>query len=116
MRVVLDIESNDFLSRGIDYSRMPYRLKPDYKVWCVVCRDVDTQDVYKFVGDIKNVSIKYPNKETKTLTVEVFRDNLGRPTCSKNIEEKQFCPATCVAIGPHYDERFEEITDNLPLL
>ena len=56
MRVVLDLESNNFLHAGIDYSRMPYRLKPDYKVWCVVCRDVDTQDVYKFVGEfeIKN--------------------------------------------------------------
>jgi peptidyl-tRNA hydrolase len=71
-------------------------------------------------------------KETKTLTVEVFRDNLGRPTCSKKALEAGLMSyliedngatefggiktATCVAIGPHYDERFEEITDNLPLL
>lgn len=56
MRVVLDLESNNFLHAGIDYSKLPYRLKPDYKVWCVVCRDVDTQDVYRFVGEfeIKN--------------------------------------------------------------
>jgi hypothetical protein len=30
-------------------------------------------------------------KKTKTLTFEVFRDNLGKPTCCKNIQEKQFC-------------------------
>jgi hypothetical protein len=31
-------------------------------------------------------------KETKTLTFEMFRDKLGRPTCSKCFQEKQYCP------------------------
>lgn len=55
-RVVLDIESNDFLQKGLDYSSLPYRLKPYYQVWCVVCRDIDTNEVFTFVGEkeIKN--------------------------------------------------------------
>lgn len=51
MRLVLDIESNDFLQRGLDYTKLPYRLKPYYQVWCVVCRDIDTDAVYRFVGE-----------------------------------------------------------------
>lgn len=50
-RVVLDIESNNFLQRGLDYSTLPYRLKLDYQVWCVVCRDIDTDEVFTFVGE-----------------------------------------------------------------
>lgn len=49
-RVIIDIESNNFLQKGLDYSRTPYKLKPTYQVWCVVCRDVVTDEVFKFVG------------------------------------------------------------------
>lgn len=51
MRLILDIESSDFLQRGLDYTKLPYRLKPSYQVWCVVCRDIDTNAVYRFVGE-----------------------------------------------------------------
>lgn len=51
MRVVLDIEANDFLSAGLDYTNTPYKLKPYYQVWCVVLRNIDTQEVWDFVGE-----------------------------------------------------------------
>ena len=51
MRFVLDIESSDLLQNGLDYSSMPYRLKPDYKVWCIVLRTIDGSKVSSFHGD-----------------------------------------------------------------
>lgn len=44
-RKVIDIESSDLLANMIDFSRLPYRLKPDAKLWCIVVRDIDTKEV-----------------------------------------------------------------------
>lgn len=44
-RKVVDIESNDLLANMLDFSRLPYRLKPDAKLWCIVVRDIDTKEV-----------------------------------------------------------------------
>ena len=45
MRFVLDIESSDLLQNGLDYTTMPYRLKEDYSLWCIVVRNIDTNEV-----------------------------------------------------------------------
>lgn len=42
MKVIIDIEANNLLQPSLDYSVMPFRLKPDFKLWCVVVMDVDT--------------------------------------------------------------------------
>lgn len=44
-RKVVDIESNDLLANMLDFSRLPYRLKTDAKLWCIVVRDIDTKEV-----------------------------------------------------------------------
>ena len=43
-RLVVDIEGNDLLANMLDFSSLPYKLKPDAKLWCVVVRDVDTDE------------------------------------------------------------------------
>jgi hypothetical protein len=49
MKWVFDIEATDLLrSSSLDYSQSPYKLKPDYKVHCVVFRNVDTSEVVAF--------------------------------------------------------------------
>lgn len=55
-RVVLDIEASNLIQNALDYTKLPYRLKDDFNVWCVVCNDIDTKEVTTFVGDtqIKN--------------------------------------------------------------
>ncbi len=50
MRFIIDIESTNLLQNGLDYTKMPYRLKPDYKVHCVVIRHVDSNAVKTLVG------------------------------------------------------------------
>lgn len=44
-RVVVDIESNDLLENMLDFSSLPYKLKKDAKLWCIVVRDIDTGEV-----------------------------------------------------------------------
>lgn len=44
-RVVIDIETNGFLSTGLDYSSLPFKLKPSYRLWCIVLRDIDSEKV-----------------------------------------------------------------------
>ena len=55
-RVVLDIEASDLIQNALDYTKLPYRLKDDFNVWCVVCNDIDTKEITTFVGEtqIKN--------------------------------------------------------------
>ena len=43
-RLVVDIEGDDLLANMLDFSSLPYKLKPDAKLWCVVVRDVDTDE------------------------------------------------------------------------
>lgn len=43
--LILDIESTDLLANMLDYSSFPYKLKPDAKLWCVVIRNAQTDEV-----------------------------------------------------------------------
>ena len=42
---VVDIESNNLLSESLDYTAFPYKLKKKAKLWCVVLRNVETNEV-----------------------------------------------------------------------
>ena len=39
----IDLESNGLMSMMLDYTKMPYRFKPDASLWCVSVRDVETE-------------------------------------------------------------------------
>lgn len=51
MDFVIDIEASDLLSNALDYSKLPYTLKPDFKVWCIVVRHVDSGIVRSLQGE-----------------------------------------------------------------
>lgn len=60
MRFVIDIESTDLLQNGLDYTEMPYKLKDDYKIHCVVVRHVDSGAVKTLVGaEITKENLQY---------------------------------------------------------
>lgn len=42
IRKCIDIESNNLLAEMLDYKSLPYKLKPEAKLWCVVITNVDT--------------------------------------------------------------------------
>lgn len=41
----IDIETSDLLSNMLDFSSFPYKLKEDAKLWCVVIRNIYTDEV-----------------------------------------------------------------------
>ena len=41
-RIILDLESNNLLQPALDYSQKPLRFKPDFTVWCLSLRCLDT--------------------------------------------------------------------------
>lgn len=45
-KYVIDLESNNLLSNLLDYSSLPYKLLPIARLWCVVIRDVETDQVW----------------------------------------------------------------------
>ena len=42
---VLDVETNNLLANMLSYKTLPYKLNDDAKLWCVVVRNVDTNEV-----------------------------------------------------------------------
>ena len=68
-RIVLDIEASELIQNGLDYTKLPYRLKSDFNVWCVVCNDVDSGEVESFVGEkaIKEGLPQYLNSVTEII-------------------------------------------------
>ncbi len=51
MRLVIDIEANNLLQPSLDYSVLPYRLKPEYTIHCIVVRNIDTNAVKSLVQE-----------------------------------------------------------------
>lgn len=72
-RVVLDIEASNLIQNALDYTKLPYRLKDDFNVWCVVCRNVDNNEVTTFVGEKQ---IKEDLKEYLLTVDEIIGHNL----------------------------------------
>jgi hypothetical protein len=48
---VIDIETNNLLSRMLDFSSFPYKLNDSAKLWCVSIRNVKTREVWTAIGD-----------------------------------------------------------------
>lgn len=42
-KIVFDIEANNLLTPLLNFSKMPYELKEEARVWCTVLRDVETR-------------------------------------------------------------------------
>ena len=57
-RLVVDIEGNDLLANMLDFSSLPYKLKPDAKLWCIVVRDVDTDETTVLTSETGNTITK----------------------------------------------------------
>lgn len=51
-RVVYDIEANGLLDETtIDYTSSPYKLRDSFVIHCLVAKDIDSGEVFKFVQD-----------------------------------------------------------------
>lgn len=74
-RVVIDIESNNLLSNMLDYTSLPYKLKKDAKLWCVVIRDVDTNKVVALKSESGDTISHQAMKKALQGTKEIIGHN-----------------------------------------
>ena len=74
-RVVVDIESNDLLENMLDFSSLPYKLKKDAKLWCIVVRDIDTGEVVTLKSSSGDTISKNDVKEAFMGVTEVIAHN-----------------------------------------
>lgn len=50
MKFIVDIEASNLLGPALDYTEMPFKLKDDFNVWCIVIRNADTNEVISLHG------------------------------------------------------------------
>ena len=50
MKFIVDIEASNLLSPALDYREMPFKLKDDFNVWCIVIRNAETNEVVALHG------------------------------------------------------------------
>ena len=76
MRIVADIEASGLLDHTtLDYSQYPFKLKPTFKVHCLVAKDIDTGEIHKFYKDSLNK--KVINEFFERATEVVFHNGIG---------------------------------------
>lgn len=74
-RLVFDIETDNLLSNMLDYSSLPYKLNKDAKLWCVVVRDVDTEEVTTLKSETGNTITKEDVKSAFEGVTEIIAHN-----------------------------------------
>lgn len=66
---IIDIETDNLMSEMIDYSSFPYKLKDSAKLWCVVVRDLHTDEV--FIASNENITSEWLKTVLEPYTVIV---------------------------------------------
>ena len=74
-RVVIDIETNNLLADMLDYSSLPYKLNKNANLWCVVIRDVDTNEVTVLKSESGNTITKEMLQNALIGTTEIIAHN-----------------------------------------
>lgn len=74
-RLVVDIESNDLLSNMLDFSSLPYKMNEEARLWCVVVRDVDTDEVISLSSESGDTITKEQVKQAFEGCTEIIAHN-----------------------------------------
>ena len=74
-RKVIDIETNNLLADMLDYSSLPYKLHKNANLWCVVIRDVDTNEVTVLKSESENTITKEMLQNALVGTTEIIAHN-----------------------------------------
>ena len=74
-RLVVDIEANNLLANMLDFSSLPYNMNEDARLWCVVVRDVDTDEVISLSSHSGNTITKDQMKEAFEGCTEIIAHN-----------------------------------------
>ena len=74
-RLVVDIEASNLLANMLDFSSLPYKMNSEASLWCVVIRDVDTDEVISLSSPSGNTITKDQMKEAFEGVTEVIAHN-----------------------------------------
>ena len=74
-RLVVDIEASNLLANMLDFSSLPYKMNEDARLWCVVVRDVDTDDVVSLISESGNTITKEQIKQAFEGCTEIIAHN-----------------------------------------
>ena len=74
-RKVIDIETNNLLAEMLDFSSLPYKLHKNANLWCVVIRDVDTNEVTVLKSESGNTITKEMLQNALVGTTEIIAHN-----------------------------------------
>lgn len=74
-RLIVDIEANNLLSNMLDFSSLPYMVNEDARLWCVVVRDVDTDEVISLSSESGNTITKEQVKQAFEGCTEIIAHN-----------------------------------------
>ena len=74
-RLIVDIEANNLLANMLDFSSLPYKMNEDARLWCVVVRDVDTDEVISLTSELGNTISKDQVKQAFEGCTEIIAHN-----------------------------------------
>ena len=74
-RKVIDIETNNLLANMLDYSSLPYKLNKNANLWCIVIRDVDTNEVTVLKSESGDTITKEMLQNALVGTTEIIAHN-----------------------------------------
>lgn len=74
-RLVVDIEASNLLANMLDFSSLPYKMNSDARLWCIVVRDVDTDEVISLSSKSGNTITKEQVKAAFEGCTEVIAHN-----------------------------------------
>ena len=74
-RAVIDIETNNLLANMLDFSTLPYKMSNTARLWCVVVRNIDTDEVTSLVSESGNTITKEQVKKAFDGVTEIIAHN-----------------------------------------
>lgn len=73
-RLSIDIEGNCLLADALDYTSLPYRLKPSAKLWTIAITDIDTGEV--FCQNNEGITREWLKESLKGCTVLIAHNGI----------------------------------------
>ena len=74
-RLIIDIEASNLLANMLDFSSLPYKMNEDARLWCVVVRDADTDEVISLSSESGDTITKEQVKAAFEGCTEIIAHN-----------------------------------------
>ena len=74
-RMVVDIETNNLLQNMLDFRTLPYKLKDSARLWCIVVRDLDTDEFWTLSSESGDTITKEDLQSVLKNTKEIIGHN-----------------------------------------